>query len=93
MRSRARRLVKEHGPLGLIVVDYLQLMKVPGFKAENRTAEISEISRSLKSLAKELNVPVVALISAKPKSWNNARINGLLCRIYENLARLSRMLI
>lgn len=61
MRSRARRLVKEHGPLGLIVVDYLQLMKVPGFKAENRTAEISEISRSLKSLAKELNVPVIAL--------------------------------
>ncbi len=61
MRSRARRLVKEHGPLGLIVVDYLQLMKVPGFKAENRTAEISEISRSLKSLAKELSVPVVAL--------------------------------
>lgn len=61
MRSRARRLAKEQGPLGLIVVDYLQLMKVPGFKAENRTAEISEISRSLKSLAKELKVPVVAL--------------------------------
>jgi replicative DNA helicase len=53
--------MKEHGQLGLIVVDYLQLMKVPGFKADNRTAEISEISRSLKSLAKELNVPVVAL--------------------------------
>ena len=61
VRARARRLVKEHGPLGLIVIDYLQLMKVPGFKAENRTAEISEISRSLKSLAKELKVPVVAL--------------------------------
>jgi replicative DNA helicase len=61
MRSRARRLAKEHGSLGLIVVDYLQLMKVPGFKAESRTAEISEISRSLKSLAKELSVPVVAL--------------------------------
>ena len=61
MRTRARRLAKEHGQLGLIVVDYLQLMKVPGFKAENRTAEISEISRSLKSLAKELNVPVIAL--------------------------------
>ena len=42
-------------------MDYLQLMKVPGFKADNRTAEISEISRSLKSLAKELQVPVVAL--------------------------------
>ncbi len=61
MRARARRLMKEHGQLGLIVVDYLQLMKVPGFKADNRTAEISEISRSLKSLAKELSVPVVAL--------------------------------
>lgn len=61
MRARARRLVKEHGPLALVVVDYLQLMKVPGFKADNRTAEISEISRSLKSLAKELKVPVIAL--------------------------------
>lgn len=61
MRARARRLMKEKGQLGLIVVDYLQLMKVPGFKADSRTAEISEISRSLKSLAKELEVPVVAL--------------------------------
>ena len=61
VRARARRLAKEHGQLGLIVIDYLQLMKVPGFKAENRTAEISEISRSLKSLAKELEVPVIAL--------------------------------
>lgn len=61
MRARARRLAREQGALGLIVVDYLQLMKVPGFKADNRTAEISEISRSLKSLAKELKVPVIAL--------------------------------
>ncbi len=61
MRARARRLVKEHGSIGLIVVDYLQLMKVPGFGADNRTAEISEISRSLKALAKELQVPVIAL--------------------------------
>ena len=61
LRARARRLVKEHGQLGLIVIDYLQLMKVPGFKADNRTAEISEISRSLKALAKELKVPVIAL--------------------------------
>lgn len=59
MRARARRLAKEHGQLGLIVVDYLQLMQIPGNK-ENRTAEVSEISRSLKALAKELNVPVVA---------------------------------
>lgn len=61
MRARGRRLAKEYGSVGLIVVDYLQLMKVPGFGAENRTAEISEISRSLKSLAKELQCPVIAL--------------------------------
>lgn len=61
LRARARRLAKEHNGLGLIVVDYLQLMKVPGFNAENRTAEISEISRSLKALAKELHVPLIAL--------------------------------
>ncbi len=60
MRARARRVSKEQGQLGLIVVDYLQLMQVPG-NNENRTAEISEISRSLKSLAKELKVPVIAL--------------------------------
>lgn len=59
LRSRARRLAREHG-LGLIVIDYLQLMQVPGNK-ENRATEISEISRSLKALAKELNVPVIAL--------------------------------
>lgn len=60
LRSRARRVKREAGDLGLIVVDYLQLMQVPGSK-DNRTAEISEISRSLKLLAKELNTPVVAL--------------------------------
>ena len=59
IRARARRLHREHG-LGLIVVDYLQLMQVPGNK-ENRATEISEISRSLKALAKELDLPVVAL--------------------------------
>jgi replicative DNA helicase len=59
LRARARRLKREHG-LGLIVIDYLQLMQVPG-SSENRTNEISEISRSLKALAKELDVPVVAL--------------------------------
>lgn len=61
MRARARRVAKEHGQLGLIVIDYLQLMQITGAKVENRTAEISEISRSLKALAKELNVPVIAL--------------------------------
>lgn len=59
LRSKARRIKREHD-LGLIVVDYLQLMQVPG-TGENRTNEISEISRSLKALAKELNVPVLAL--------------------------------
>ncbi|TCK18945.1 primary replicative DNA helicase [Thiogranum longum] len=59
LRARARRLKREHN-LGLIVIDYLQLMQVPGNK-ENRTGEISEISRSLKALAKELEVPVIAL--------------------------------
>lgn len=59
LRSRARRLARTCD-LGVIVVDYLQLMQVPGTK-ENRTNEISEISRSLKSIAKELSVPVIAL--------------------------------
>ncbi|MDH3748900.1 MAG: replicative DNA helicase [Gammaproteobacteria bacterium] len=59
IRARARRLQREHG-LGLIVVDYLQLMQVPG-STENRATEISEISRSFKALAKELNIPIIAL--------------------------------
>jgi len=59
IRARARRLHREHG-LGLIVIDYLQLMQVEGSK-ENRATEISEISRGLKALAKELSVPVIAL--------------------------------
>jgi len=60
VRARARRLTREHGELGMIMIDYLQLMQVPGH-SENRTNEISLISRSLKALAKDLNVPVVAL--------------------------------
>ena len=59
IRARARRLQREHG-LGLIVVDYLQLMQVPG-NTENRATEISEISRSLKALAKELDLPIIVL--------------------------------
>jgi replicative DNA helicase len=59
LRARARRVKREHG-LNLIVVDYLQLMQVPGTK-ENRATEIAEISRSLKALAKEMQVPVIAL--------------------------------
>lgn len=60
VRSRARRIAREHGGIGLIMIDYLQLMRVPAL-SDNRTLEIAEISRSLKALAKELNVPVVAL--------------------------------
>ncbi|MBA59298.1 MAG: replicative DNA helicase [Gammaproteobacteria bacterium] len=59
IRSRARRVARESGSLGLIVVDYLQLMQVSG-TPENRAGEISEISRSLKSIAKEFNCPVIA---------------------------------
>jgi replicative DNA helicase len=60
LRARARRLHRQYGTLGLIVVDYLQLMEASS-QGENRATEISEISRSLKALAKELKVPVVAL--------------------------------
>jgi len=61
VRARARRVARENGgALGLIMVDYLQLMRVPGLE-NNRVNEISEISRSLKGLAKELNCPVIAL--------------------------------
>jgi replicative DNA helicase len=59
LRGKARRLQSEHG-LGLIVVDYLQLMRA-GTKVESREKEISEISRSLKALSKELRIPVIAL--------------------------------
>jgi len=60
VRARARRLMREHGQLGVIVLDYLQLMQSPS-SGESRVAQISDISRGLKALAKELNVPVVAL--------------------------------
>jgi len=61
MRTRARRLKRRHG-LGLIVVDYLQLMRSPaGLRSENRVQEVSEITRGLKAIAKELEVPVLAL--------------------------------
>ena len=60
VRTRARRVAREQGGLGLIMVDYLQLMRVPGLEG-NRVNEISEISRSLKALAKEMECPVIAL--------------------------------
>ena len=60
VRSRARRVKREHGNIAMIMVDYLQLMQVAG-ASEGRTAEISEISRNLKAIAKEFQCPVVAL--------------------------------
>ena len=60
VRSRARRIAREYGGLSMIMVDYLQLMQVPAL-SDNRTLEIAEISRSLKALAKELSIPVIAL--------------------------------
>lgn len=60
MRSRARRIKRSHGGIGMVVVDYLQLMQIKGSN-ENRVGEISEISRSLKLLAREFECPVVAL--------------------------------
>jgi replicative DNA helicase len=60
LRARARRLHRQYKQLGLIVVDYLQLMSASG-QGENRATELSEISRSIKALAKELGCPVVAL--------------------------------
>ena len=61
LRARARRLKRQCGKLGLLMVDYLQLMSATSHGQENRATEISEISRSLKALAKELDVPVIAL--------------------------------
>ena len=61
LRARARRKKREYGGLGLIVIDYLQLMSGSGGNEENRATVIGEISRGLKSLAKELKCPVIAL--------------------------------
>lgn len=74
LRSRARRLAREHGGLRLIVIDYLQLMRVPGL-SDNRVNEVSEISRNIKAIAKELHVPVIALsqLSRKCEDRNDRR--------------------
>jgi replicative DNA helicase len=70
MRAKARRLKQAQGKLDLIIVDYLQLMSGGGKRFENRTQEVSAISRGLKALAKELSVPVIALsqLSRAPES-------------------------
>src|SRR5437868_10443978 len=73
MRAKARRLQAEHG-LHLVVVDYIQLMSGRG-RFENRTLELASISRSLKGLAKELNIPIVVLsqLSRGPESRSDHR--------------------
>jgi replicative DNA helicase len=73
MRAKARRLQKEHG-LNLLIVDYIQLMSARG-RFENRTLELASISRSLKGLAKELNIPIVVLsqLSRAPESRSDHR--------------------
>ena len=70
MRAKARRLQQSRGALDLVIVDYLQLMSGGGRRFENRTQEVSAISRGLKALAKELHVPVIALsqLSRAPES-------------------------
>jgi replicative DNA helicase len=70
MRAKARRLKQKHGTLDLIIVDYLQLMSGGSRRYENRTQEVSAISRGLKAIAKELNTPVIALsqLSRAPES-------------------------
>ena len=72
-RARARRLARQCGKLGLIIVDYLQLMQgsKPG---DNRASEISEISRSLKGLAKELGCPVIALSQLQGAAQNRPHL-------------------
>ncbi|MCC7311908.1 MAG: replicative DNA helicase, partial [Sulfuritalea sp.] len=74
LRARARRLHRQFGKLGLIIIDYLQLMS-SNSNNENRATEISEISRSIKALAKELQVPIIALsqLSRKVEERNDKR--------------------
>jgi len=60
IRARTRKIQREHGDIAMIMLDYMQLMQIPGFR-EGRTAEVSEISRSLKAIAKEFDCPMVAL--------------------------------
>jgi replicative DNA helicase len=75
MRAKARRLAAEHKRLDLIIVDYLQLMSGSGRRVESRQQEVSQISRELKALAKELNVPLVALsqLSRAPENRTDHR--------------------
>ncbi len=92
LRTRARRLKRQQG-LGLIVIDYLQLLR-PSAQAramENRVQEISEITRGLKAIAKELDVPVLALSPSCRAPSSSARTSARCSPICANPARSSRM--
>ncbi len=89
LRTRARRLKRQKG-IGMIIVDYLQLLQGTGRNGhDNRVQEISEISRGLKQLAKELDVPVIGLSQLSRRS-SSARTSARSCRICGNRARSSR---
>ena len=90
LRSRARRLSRQCGKLGLIIIDYLQLMSGSS-SGENRATEISEISRSLKSLAKELDVPGDRACRSSTVVSNSARTSARSCPTCANPALSSRM--
>ena len=88
IRAKCRRLKQRHG-LGLVVVDYLQLMQ-PSKRFENRQQEVSEISRSLKLLAKELDVPVIAISQLSRQTESRSDRRPMLSDLRENRARSSR---
>jgi replicative DNA helicase len=75
LRTKARRLVREHG-VKTIIIDYLQLMNASGMSFGNRQEEVSTISRSLKGLAKELNIPIIALSQLNRGVENREGIEG-----------------
>ena len=83
LRARCRRLKAEKG-LDLVIVDYLQLMRATGIRTDSREQEISEISRSLKALAKELNIPVIALSQLNRKSEERSDKRPLLSDLRES---------
>ena len=72
MRAKARRVKQQYGDLGLVIIDYLQLMSGSS-RAENRQVEVSEISRNLKILAREIDAPVLALSQLSRKSALSSR--------------------
>ena len=75
LRTKARRLVREKG-VGVIMIDYLQLMNANGMKFGSRQEEVSTISRSLKGLAKELNIPIIALSQLSRNVENREGLEG-----------------